>query len=69
LPEIIHDGENGVLVEPENPSALADAIQGLIEDPTRLAVLAAAARASALPYSESAQAAKVHRVYEECGPS
>jgi glycosyltransferase involved in cell wall biosynthesis len=66
LPEIVHDGENGVLVEPGDPEALADTIQGLIEDPARRSALAAAARASALPYSESAQAAKVHRVYEEC---
>jgi glycosyltransferase involved in cell wall biosynthesis len=66
LPEIVRDGENGVLVEPQNPAALADALQGLIQDPERLAVLAAAARRSALPYSESAQAEKVHRVYEEC---
>jgi D-inositol-3-phosphate glycosyltransferase len=66
LPEIIHDAENGLLVEPESPAALADAIQGLLGDPARLASLAAAARESALPYSESAQAEKVYRVYEEC---
>jgi D-inositol-3-phosphate glycosyltransferase len=69
LPEIVHDGENGVLVEPADPDALADTIQGLIEDPARRSALAAAARASALPYGESAQAAKVHRVYEECARS
>ena len=66
LPEIVHDGLNGLLVNPEDPAALADAIQSLIEDPLRLAELAAAARASALPYSEAAQAEKVYRVYEEC---
>ena len=32
LPEIVHDGENGLLVATENPDALADAIQSLIED-------------------------------------
>jgi len=66
LPEIIHDGENGVLVEPADPAALADTIKSLIEDRERLSALAAAARASALPYSEAAQADKVHRVYKEC---
>ena len=66
LPEIIHDGENGVLVEPQNPDALADAIQRLVEDASALAALADNARRSALPYSEAAQAEKVHRVYEDC---
>jgi glycosyltransferase involved in cell wall biosynthesis len=66
LPEIIHDGENGVLVQPEDPTALADAIQTLVGDPPKLAALAAGARTSALPYSEAAQAEKVYRVYEEC---
>ena len=66
LPEIVRDGENGVLVEPENPTRLADAIQALLQDPSRLSALAAAARASALPYSEAEQAEKVFRVYEEC---
>lgn len=66
LPEIVHDGVNGLLVEPERPAALADAIQSLTADPARLASLAAAARDSALPYSEAAQAERVYRVYEEC---
>ena len=66
LPEIVRDGENGMLVKPEDPAALADTIQALIEHPEKLSALAAAARASALPYSEASQAEKVHRVYEEC---
>jgi len=66
LPEIVHDGENGLLVAPENPTELADAIQSLIDDPARREALAAATRPSALPYSEAAQADKVYRVYEEC---
>jgi glycosyltransferase involved in cell wall biosynthesis len=66
LPEIVRDGENGLLVEPENPVALADALQGLMRDPERLAALAAAARESALPYSEAAQAERVYEVYKEC---
>jgi len=66
LPEIVQDGRTGVLVEPEDPEGLADAIQALLEDPARLSRLAGAARDGALPYSESAQAEKVFRVYEEC---
>jgi len=66
LPEIVREGENGMLVEPQNPVGLADTIQGLLENPARLAELACAARDGALPYSESAQAEKVFHVYEEC---
>ncbi len=32
IPEIIRDGENGLLVEKENPQALADAIKILISN-------------------------------------
>jgi glycosyltransferase involved in cell wall biosynthesis len=66
LPEIVHDGENGVLFPPESPPALADAVQRLLADPAERARLAANARPSALPYSEAMQAERVFRVYEEC---
>ncbi len=35
IPELVHDGETGVLLDPENPEALGDAIAGLIADPAR----------------------------------
>jgi glycosyltransferase involved in cell wall biosynthesis len=66
LPEIVHDGENGVLFEPGNPIAIADSLQALLGDPGRLSMLASRARESALPFSEAEQAEKVYRVYEEC---
>ena len=69
LPEIVRDGENGVLFEPGDPAGIADAIQGLLEDPDELARLVGAARPSALPYSEAEQAEKVYRVYQECAGS
>ncbi len=40
IPELVVDGQNGLLVEPDRPAALADAIDRLIDDPangTRLA--------------------------------
>jgi glycosyltransferase involved in cell wall biosynthesis len=35
LPEIVQDGKTGVLVRPNEPDALARAIVGLLQDPTR----------------------------------
>jgi glycosyltransferase involved in cell wall biosynthesis len=66
LPEIVHDGVNGVTFQPGDPIAIADTLQRLIEHPEERARLAASARESALPYSEDSQAEKVLRVYEEC---
>jgi glycosyltransferase involved in cell wall biosynthesis len=43
LPEIIRDGETGVLVTPRDATALADALAALREDPARLHRLGAAA--------------------------
>lgn len=33
IPEVVIDGETGILVEPENPVALADALKKLIDNP------------------------------------
>lgn len=48
VPAIIDDGVTGVLVEPSNPSALADAVDRLVADPSRRHCLAAAARRTAV---------------------
>lgn len=45
-PELIHDGQTGVLVPPSDPAALALAIRGLLADPRRRVELGRAARAS-----------------------
>jgi glycosyltransferase involved in cell wall biosynthesis len=47
LPEIIRDGETGILVEPDDPQALADAVIHLLSDPARLTALGLAGRADA----------------------
>ena len=44
IPEIIIEGKTGLLVPPENPSALAAAIERLLSDPTLAAHLAQEAR-------------------------
>lgn len=44
LPELVREGETGILVEPRDPDALAGAIAGLLEDPDRRRQLGAAGR-------------------------
>jgi glycogen(starch) synthase len=45
LPEVVRDGEDGLLFAPENPAALAAAVTGLLCDPAARRRLGAAARA------------------------
>ncbi|HEY3797714.1 MAG TPA: glycosyltransferase [Caulobacteraceae bacterium] len=47
IPEIIRDGQTGLLVNPGDAAALADAIGALLADPTRLAAFGAKAACDA----------------------
>jgi len=44
IPELIASGSEGMLVEPRDPKALADALQAALSDGTRVAAMAAAGR-------------------------
>lgn len=44
MEEVVRDGENGVLVDPDNPGQLADAVAALLLQPCKRAELAARAR-------------------------
>jgi glycosyltransferase involved in cell wall biosynthesis len=46
IPEVVDDGETGVLVEPKDPAALAIALEALIRDPARRSALARKAAAT-----------------------
>jgi glycosyltransferase involved in cell wall biosynthesis len=46
MPDVLHDGENGVLVPPGDVSALTTALLELLSDPTRRARLGRTARAT-----------------------
>jgi glycosyltransferase involved in cell wall biosynthesis len=45
VPEIVRDGETGLLVPPGDPVALADALERLLSDPTRARAMGARGRA------------------------
>src|SRR2546426_928727 len=47
IPEILRDGEEGRLVPPEDPAALADSVVALLENPCERAALGRRARARA----------------------
>lgn len=64
-PELIIDGETGVLVPPRDPAALARAIAALIADPERARTLGLAGRERAeREFSEAAMTARVLEVYD-----
>lgn len=44
IPELVEDGVTGILVPPESPAALAQALRSLMADPARRAALGAAGR-------------------------
>lgn len=63
LPEVL--GEAGLLVPPEQPAALADALGSLLTDPTRRAALTRAARARAERFSVERMVAAYDALYGE----
>jgi len=46
IPELVQHRRNGLLVEPDDPAALADAVQQLLEQPALAATLTEAGRTS-----------------------
>jgi len=64
--ETIIDGENGLLVPPAEPMALAAAVQSLVADPELAEQIAARARLSVLDrFDRSVTADRVYEIYLE----
>jgi glycosyltransferase involved in cell wall biosynthesis len=64
VPEVITDGEDGVLVPPDDPGALATGLTALLRDPARRAALAARAAARAEGFRLDAAVARIEAVYD-----
>ncbi len=68
IPEIINNNENGLLVPPKNPEALAEAILGLVKDARKRQAMGHAARKSVEDsFSLDAQIRKVSGILEKMG--
>jgi glycosyltransferase involved in cell wall biosynthesis len=65
IPEMIVDGETGLLVPSHNPESLAGAIEALVRDPMRARAFGQAGRARALrSFSVAAHVARVQGIYD-----
>jgi glycosyltransferase involved in cell wall biosynthesis len=66
IPEIVVDGETGVLVPPDDAPALAAALQALLDEPARASALGAAGEARARrEFSVARMTERTLAVYEE----
>src|SRR5262245_6726679 len=62
--EVVRDGEDGLLVRPNDPVALAAAIRRVLSEPDLAAALAGAGRARAPAFSWEAVAPRIEAVYD-----
>ncbi len=64
VPEIIQDGQNGLLVPPEDPPALAEALLAALCDPGRQAGLRQAGVETARAFSVGRMMEETYRIYD-----
>jgi glycosyltransferase involved in cell wall biosynthesis len=64
-PEVIDDGSNGLLYEPDSAAALADAVIAVLGDEPRLGRMRSAARLKAAEFSVSRHVVEVQALYEQ----
>lgn len=60
----VRNGDNGVIVPPGEPAALSEAVQALLDDPARWAVLQRRARETALEYGWARVADRFELLYK-----
>jgi len=66
IPEVVADGETGLLVPPDDPASLAEALNALVRDPGRAAAMGRAGRERAVgEFSWDAVAAQTAALYAE----
>jgi glycosyltransferase involved in cell wall biosynthesis len=65
IPELVTDGVDGLLVPPENSTALADALQRLLNDPEYGRQLATRGKITAGRFTITAMARQVEAVYQK----
>ena len=66
VPNVVHDGESGLLVPSRDPAAFAEAVLALLRDPRRAAQLGLAGRAEVFPKHSSGRLVQdVERLYLE----
>lgn len=64
VPHVVHDGENGLLVPPQNPTAMADAMRKLMTDAALRARLVASATDLVHEYSLEKTLADTEKLYD-----
>jgi glycosyltransferase involved in cell wall biosynthesis len=65
IPDLVEEGETGLLVPPSDGQALADAIQSLLADPTERARLGEAGQRRSLQFSANAVVPRIESAYRE----
>ena len=63
IPEVVEDGVNGILVEPESPDQLMDGIAAIADDPDKAGAMHLANRLRAERYSAGAMADAYEEIY------
>lgn len=69
IPELVRDGEQGLLIPPRSPSILADTLQRLADDENLRRRLGQSARRRACDYGSASMVEKLTSLYEELVPS